>query len=158
MQRKNYILNSSRKGFAMIMAIVVIVIISTIMAMSISMTSQTTKQTTDVYLKEQAKIYAKSAVEYALFKISKENNSTQPCSFTGANFTQDDIYDINISVSYIYTNFSAVCGDPNIEYRALKTTPEENGSVLLDITVSIPTDRNLSTEPIRYFRRSIQKL
>ena len=34
------------------------------------------------------------------------------------------------------------------------TTPEQNGSVLMDITVT----SEAGSEPIRYFRRTIQKL
>lgn len=134
---------------AMIMAITVIVIMSTIMALSLSMTAQTSKRTTDLYLYEQAQLLAKSSVEYALLKIAQNN----PCSYTGEDIEkQDDIYDINISVSYIYTN------DFSCDYSyATVTTPEQNGSALIDVTVNV-TDTTVSTEPIRYFRRTIQKL
>lgn len=138
---------------AMIMAISVIVILATIMALSLALTSQTTKRTNDIYLYEQASLLAKSATEYALLKIAQENSSSDPCSYTGENFTQDTIYDINISVHYVYT--AGACSSPT--QWATVETAEQNGSVLIDVGVSI-LDTNISTEPIRYFRRSIQKL
>jgi len=155
MQRKNNILSyshkSARSGMAMIMAIAVIVIFATIMALALALTSQTTQRTTQLYLYEQAVLLSKSATEYALLRIAQDNNSSEPCNFTGVNFTQDDFYDINISVQYIYT--TGVCGS---QYATV-TTPEQNGSILLDVAVSV-NDANVSTEPIRYFRRTIQKL
>ena len=150
MQRKNYLLKHSllkKNGIAMIMAITVIVIISSIMALSLSMTTKNVKQTTDLYLYEQSVLLSKSATEYALLKIAQET----PCSYTGENFIQNDIYDINISVQYIYHKDYSCSNN----YTTVQT-PEQNGSALIDVTIS--TDTNVSTEPIHYFRRTIQKL
>lgn len=152
MQRKNNILKSSRSGMAMIMAIAVIVIVATILALSLSLTMQTSKRTTDVYLYEQAVLLSKSATEYALLRISQDNNATNPCTHTNdLNFIQDVIYDINITVQYIYTSPSPCT---TAQTYTTVTTPEQNGSVLMDVTVST----NAASEPIRYFRRTIQKL
>ena len=156
MQRKNNILRTShknKKAFAMIMAISVIVIISTIMALSLSMTTQTTKRTTDLYVYEQAVLLSKSAAEYALLEISQHS----ACSWKGASFTQDGIYKINITPRYIYTEASVCANGGATPYSTAVTTPEQNGSVLLDITVSVE-DENVTSEPIRFFRRSMQKL
>jgi len=153
MQRKNSILRASRNGMAMIMAIAAIIIISTIMALAIAMTSQTTKSTTDLYLHEQSILLAKSATEYALLKIAQENNSTNPCKVTSLNFNENDIYDINVSISYIYTT---MCPTASSSYTTVETE-EQNGSVLIDVAVSV-TDTTVATEPIRYFKRTIQKL
>lgn len=156
MQRKNNFLRNrmQKSGFAMIMAITVIVIMATLMAVALSMSAKSTKSTVDLYVYEQALLLSKSAAEYALLKISQENNSTNPCEFTGANFKKD-YYDVNISVKYIYTNFPTTCHDAQ-QYTTV-TTPEQNGSVLMDITVAVH-DANITSEPISYFRRTIQKL
>lgn len=139
----------------MIMAIAVLVIIGTIMALSLALTSQATKRTTDLYLYEQSILLSKSATEYALLRIAQDNNSTNPCNVTdNINFTQDTIYDINITVKYAYT--TAIC--PTADTFAIVQTPEQNGSVQIDVAVSVPQNKNVSSEPIRYFRRSIQKL
>jgi hypothetical protein len=127
------------------------------MALSLSMTRETGKRTTDMYLYEQAVLLSKSASEYALLRIALDG----PCSnLGGINFRpdlnnnanyNDDIYDVNISLRYSYTN---LCASNNF---AQVTTAEQNGSVLMDITVSV-NDTSVATEPIRYFRRTLQKL
>jgi hypothetical protein len=153
MQRKNYILKTyprQKKGFAMITAIIVVLIISTIMALSLALTAQTGKRTVDLYLYEQVALHAKSAAELALLDIAQGG----PCT-TVAPYTIDGFYDVNVSLRYIYTNPSP-CSLALTYFEV--ATPEQNGSVLMDVTVSVRADQNLSTEPIRYFRRSIQKL
>ena len=161
MQRKNYFLKTStlkhRNGMAMIMAIAVIVVLATIMALSLSLTTLTTKRTTDLYLYEQAVLYSKSVAELALLDIAKEG-----CA-NSRNYSFDSgLYDANVTMLYVYTEANTnVAGTTNCtpytktpSTPSYISTPEQNGSVLMDITVS--TDAG--TEPIRYFRRSIQKL
>ena len=159
MQRKNNLLiHSQKNGFPMIMAVVVVVVISTIMALALRLSTQTTKKTVDLYVYEQAILLSKSAAEYALLRISQDNNLTNPCNVTSLNFNPPsplNYYDINISIQYIYVAPSPCT---NAQTYTTVTTPEQNGSVLMDITVSVPTNKNITSEPIRYFRRSIQKL
>ena len=147
MQRKNNILKSSRSAMAMIMAIAVIVILATIIAISLSLTTQTTKRTTDIYLYEQSVLYSKSAAELALLDIAEAT----PCTITNQDYSFDSgLYNANVVVRYIYTT---ACTTANDNYFTI-TTPKQNGSVLMDITVTT----SAGSEPIRYFRRSIQKL
>ena len=159
MQRKNNILNRRHKSaFAMIMAISVIVIVATIMALGMLLTAKSVKKTADVYLYEQAVLMAHSAAEYSLLKIAEDG----PCShFNDLHFTQDTIYKIKITNRFVYTNpLPAKCvndGSANDNVYAIVTTPEENGSVLMDVSVTVD-DPTITSEPIRYFKRSIQKL
>lgn len=160
MQRKNYFLKHKqhKNGFAMIMAITVIVIIATIMALGLSMSSITAKRTTNMFLYEQATLLSKGATEFALLKISQSD----PCEITSINmkkdpFNDDDdngIFDINISIKYIYKG--DVCTNSSDQYIHI-STDEQNGSVLMDVSISV-TDETVTSEPIRYFRRTIQKL
>jgi len=152
MQRKNYILKNSRNAIAIIMAIGVIVIIGTIMALAVALGTQTTKQTNDLYLHEQAILYSKSATEYALLRISQVNNTTNPCNFQNSNFFKDD-YNIDIHVRYVYTSIPVGCPADTI----VVITPEQNGSAIIDVAVSV-ANTSIVTEPIRYFRRTLQKL
>jgi len=149
MQRKNSLLNK-KNGFAMIMAITVIVIIATIMALSLSLTSKTTKRTTDIYLYEQAKLYAKATSEIALLHIAKNGcQNTDNIIFGNAGEIQ---YDANVTMRYIYTTPVTGC----TQYATI-STPEQNGSVVMDILVTLH-DPTITSEAIRYFRRTIQKL
>jgi len=148
----------------MIMAIAAIVVIAGIMTISLSITSQTSKRTTDIYLYEQAALYSKSAAEFALLQIA----NAAPCSIPFINTTFGDnvianvnnIYDVNITLQYIYSGniaadspcFTAL----GVDYTQVQTD-EQNGSVLMDIAVTVD-DPTITSEPIRYFRRTIQKL
>lgn len=158
MQRKNSILRinprNKRFGFAMITAIIVIVVISTIMTLSLSLTAQSSKRTIDLYLYEQGELVAKSAVELTLLEIAKRDPATN-CLNTytppfDANITS--LFDVNVSVQYVFTGAVGGCD----MYINNINTAEQNGSVLMDVVVSTKTD--ITTEPIRYFRRTIQKL
>ncbi|MDD2358476.1 MAG: type II secretion system protein [Thiovulaceae bacterium] len=141
----------------MIMAIILIVVLTTIMALTLTFTSQTTKQTTDLYLREQAVLLAQSAAEYTMLAISGHdrgvNGNTNCLGAVNIQYPTsiNPIFDINVSIGYIGLN----CQN-GFNYIQNISTPESNGTVLLDITVS--SDSNTSTEPIRYFRRTIQKL
>jgi hypothetical protein len=156
MQRKNNFLGHSqhkmKNAMALIMAIGVIVVIGTIMALSLSLTSQTTKRTNDLYLYEQAVLLSKSATEYALLKIAQDG----ACSHTNdLVFTQDSFYDINISLLYIYEGTTNPCSAS--QTFTTVQTPEQNGSILIDVAVKI-SDPSIVTEPIRYSKRTLQKL
>jgi len=138
----------------MIMAMGAIVVIAGIMAMSLSLTTQTSKRTTDIYLYEQANIYSKSAAEFTLLNIANNLPCVEPAANL-LNLRLDNLYDLNITLQYIYSE-AATCANPpatGTPYFNV-STPEQNGSVLMDITVS----SDAGTEPIRIFRRTIQKL
>jgi hypothetical protein len=156
MQRKNNFLRinlkSSRSGIAMIMAIAVILIISTIMALSLSLTATTAKRTTDLYLHEQAILVSKSAAEIILLEIAANDPCDVNSSSAALNYTSNGIFDVNVTLKYVYTAPSP-CSAAVDKYFDI-STDEQNGSVLMDIIVTT----NEGTEPIRYFRRSIQKL
>jgi hypothetical protein len=155
MQRKNSILN--RSGMAMIMAIFVIVIISTILALSLRLSTQTTQKTTDLYLYEQSAILAHSAAEYGMLELAK----VAPCSLANRTFTYNGIYDINITMRYIPAAGTACAANASTILGTTSNYTAPNGisldgNVIMDITVTAnPTG---TTEPVRYFRRTVQKL
>ena len=156
MQRKNSLLKSSHKsGMAMIMAIAVIVIIATIMALSLSLTTITTKKTGDLYLYEQAAILSHSAAEYAVLRMSQ----VAPCSLPSIDFPYNNTYDVNVTMRYVSFAGTACETHSNNDGTNYGTTTylKSDGTVIMDIAVSV-TDTTVTTEPIRYFRRTIQKL
>jgi len=153
-ENRNNLRVAHRKGFAIVMAMGAIVIIAGIMAASLSLTSQTSKRTTDIYLYEQAELYAKSAAERTLLQIA----ANAPCVAPVRNYNLDNnIYNINVDLLYIYTAPSPCATASGTDYLSdanTITTDEQDGSVLMDITVTT----NAGTEPIRIFKRTIQKL
>lgn len=145
MQRKNSVLkNSSRSAFALIAAIIILIVIGGILGLSLRLSTQTSKNTADIYLREQAELMAKSAVERAMLEVA--NNGCRN-SFDSSN----NLFDINITMSYIGTSDFGC----NMYINNL-TTPEQNGSILMDVVVT--SKDGVTTEPIRFFRRSIQKM
>lgn len=153
----------------MIMAIIMILVLGGIMAAVISMTSQTTKRTTDVYLHEQAVLLTRSATEYAMLAVSGHDHVTlnncinridaqYPAAGAGA------MFDINITLQYI--GFGSTTGNDAIgginetacsDFIDVIQTPDSNGSILMDVIVTSSPNLNL-TEPIRYHRRTMQKM
>lgn len=147
MQRKNNFLKRSKRGLALIMAIMVIIIISTILALALMMNSQTSKSTADLYLYEQSRLLARSAAEYAVFKIGVDNNDTNRCSYTGEVFTENTIYNIAINVNYIYDDTTSACGAIDL------TQDTPFGAALIDVSVEVP--KNVVGESIRVFNRKL---
>ena len=131
----------------MIMAIAAVVVIAGIMALALSLNTQTSKRTTDLYLYEQAQIYTRSAAEFALLQIANDG----ACFHQSVNISPDGLFNLNVTIRYIYDAANTCAADRTYTFV---NTPEQNGSVLMDITVS--TDAG--TEPIRVFKRTIQKL
>lgn len=148
-----------RQGFSMITAIVFMVLVATLGALALSLSTTTVKQTGDLYLREQAELLVQSATEYALLAISGHQiNSANGCLNT-INATYETIFDINISIYYLGRGLPNGCRDfsgtvgipPDIN------TSDSNVTVMIDTVVSVPVDKNVTTEPIRIHRRTIQK-
>ena len=139
----------------MIMAVVIMLVVATITMFTLLQTGQTVKRTADLYLYEQAELHTKGAIEYALFKIAEGG------CYNNLNLTLDSIYDINITMSYVYSGaMTNVAGGTNCDEfisGPYISSPEQNGSVLMDIVVNISAT-NTGTDPIRYTRRTLQKL
>ena len=146
-----------RNGMALFAAIAFLVIIATLGALSLRLITQTTKTTVDAYLYEQSAIYAKSAAELALLEIAKNGACTTDFSAvqTAIDPLPSPVYIVTITPRYIYKGLT--CGGGNDYLSTPITTDEQNGSVVLDISVEV-NSTSVTTEPIRYFRRTIQKL
>lgn len=144
-----------RKGFSLLTAIIIILLIATLSALALSLSAFSTKQSSDLYLREQAELLLQSANEYALLALSAhEINATNNClNYINASFpdTVTPLFDINISIHYLGINLPNTCQ---------RFTNNDISTIDSNITVIIDTivqDHNVSTEPIRLHRRTIQK-
>ncbi len=141
-----------RSGFTLLSAIFLMVLIAVLMMLTLSLSSQTTKQTSDLYLREQAQLLAKSSTELALMAISAHNNTVDCINELNLNYAGVGTgYDINMKLFYIGNGMPTTCNtlDNGI------ATADSNGTVLIDTTV---TYRDTETnETVRYHRRTIQK-
>lgn len=147
-----------RKGFSLLTAIVFIVLIATLSALALSFSTFSVKQTSDIYLREQAELLLQSGTEYALLALSgHEINATTGCLNTiNAQFpnTTNPIFDINISIHYLGITLPNTCQRFSTNDIA---TVDSNLTVIIDTIVETTADNNISTEPIRLHRRTIQK-
>ena len=162
MQRKSGILKG-RRAFAMIMAIFFMILIATLLTYMLASSSETAKRTTNDYLNEQAQLLAKSAVEYTILRVSgvdrtlpagclRSFNSTYPAAGATA------LFDINITIEYF--GFGNACAPAfaagGVPIGTIQTA-ESNGTMMIDVYVTDNVNLQL-TEPIRYHRRTLQKL
>lgn len=144
-----------RKGFSLITAIMFIVLVATLGALALSLSTFATKQTSDLYLRTQAELLAKSATEYALLAISGHDNSVDCVEQINSQYPEagaNALFDINVSLRYIGDGLpcnAAVLLDNNI------TTADSNLTVLIDTVIT--SANGVSTEPIRFHRRTLQK-
>ena len=155
-------MRTTRSAFAMMTAVGVLVVLAVIMAFSIQMNTKSTKEVVDVYLKNQAELYAKNAAEFALYKIAKAHTRCSPATINS--FTIDNIYDVTVDVSYAY----AVEGTDNYEcpapaktyvkFLAASSPDREYGYVKIDVTVEVKEDKKVTSEPIRVVRRYIEDI
>ena len=150
----------TRGGFAMIMAIFFMILIATLLSYMLSTTSETAERTTNIYVNEQAQLLAKSAVEYAILRVSGHDRSAGGNCENSFNAKYPDstnpLFDINVTIQYIGFGGLAGCTD----FIANIQTPESNGTMLIDVYVSSttgPTGLNLS-QSVSYHRRTLQKL
>lgn len=156
MQRKSRILNN-RSGFAMITAIFFMIIIATLLTYMLSSTAETAEKTTKAYLNEQAQLLAKSAVEYAILQVSSTDRgvASANCLKTVTATYPEGAPIFNIQVNIAYHGFGAGCTGNGT--AATVDTPESNGTMLIDVYVEDDPGLNLD-EPVRYHRRTLQKL
>ncbi|AOO64892.1 hypothetical protein [Sulfurospirillum halorespirans] len=152
-----------RKGFSLLTAIIFMILIASLSALALSISALSVKQTSDTYLREQAELLLRSSTEYALLAISAHDIATNDNCLNTINAqyipstSATAIFDINISMHYIGTGLpvgNAKCqkfSESNI------STTDSNVTVIIDTIVSTVTDNNISTEPIRLHRRTIQK-
>ena len=143
-----------RSGMAMFAAIAFLLIMATIMGLMVSMTTLTTKRGVDIYFQEQAHLLAKSATEFAMLAISGYTRSpANGCINDIHSSYMTDVYEVNTSIRYI--GLGGIC-DASNSYIDDIVTPESNGTVLIDVYVTIPSDKS-GAEPVRFHRRTIQK-
>lgn len=146
-----------RKGFSMLTAIIFMVLVATLGALSLSLSTSSVKQTSDIYLREQAELLVQSATEYALLAISGHNFNTNCLNIIHATYPTngaDKLFDINISLYYMGNNLPTGCQTLTGNLNNIDTN-DSNLTVIIDTIVTSSSD--ISLEPIRIHRRTIQK-
>ncbi len=140
-----------RRGFSLIIALIILVLMATILTMALSLSTQTVKQTSDIYLKGQAEIYARSVTEYALLAISGHDNR-QNC-IKSINIDLPPNHEANLTIWYLGKG-GGIDSCANTLADDVET-PESNFTIIIDTIVS--TKSSVGGEPLRIHRRTVQK-
>jgi len=149
---------TKRSGFAMLLAIFVVVMVALGGVVLLSNASIGTKSMGDNYLRAQAELLAESATEFAVMRAQDFNTSGANC-LNELNITVQDasgtaMFDANVSIQYSFEGAEPTNGQCN----TLTQNTGNDTIMLIDTTVATTDGTNLSTEPIRVFKRSWQKL
>lgn len=139
-----------RSGFSMLTAIFILVLIATVMTLMLMLTTTTADKTANIYLKEQTHLIARSATEFALLAASGHDYSGGTC-LENINLSYDDY---NVSIQLYYIGNALPCNVSHILANNI-STPDSNGTVIIDTVVTYPINPNQNA---RYARRTLQKL
>ncbi|BAF70462.1 hypothetical protein [Nitratiruptor sp. SB155-2] len=144
-----------RKAISLLTAIIFMLLIAVLMGLAISLLGTTTAKVANRYLYEQAQLLARSGTEYAILAIQgHEINSSTGC-LNQINLNYNDTFDINITLHYIGKGLpTANCNilDNSVAFD------ESNASVLVDTIVQLKDPKLNNGVPIRYVKRTLQKL
>ena len=144
-----------RRGFGLITAIIIMMTVAVLMSMMIGLSTATTKQTSDIYIKEQARLYLRSATEYALMAISGHNNNNDCIKDITLKFQNGGITNYTAKVNLQYMG-SGISGCTHTIDNGV-VTDDSNYTVIMDVVVEANQATLGLTEPIRVHRRTLQK-
>ena len=142
-----------RRGFGLITAIVIMMTVAVLMSLMIGLSSSTVKQTSNLFIKEQARLYLRSATEFALLAISGHDNSVSCVEDVNITFDNNS-YHASVDIWYMGRGISASCSkivDNTIQ------TDDSNYTVIMDVIVEANQTKLGLSEPIKLYRRTLQK-
>lgn len=155
MQRKKHLLaRKRRRAIAMLAAIGVLVALSLIMSFAISSQSKSSKRALDIYIENQAEIFAKNAAEYLLYKIAKDGNCSISTPFS---VVLEEHYIVDVTPTYIYSDAISGCPASAVPLEPVGEA-DAYGYVQIDVRVSVDENAQVVSEPIRIFRRYIEDI
>jgi len=147
---------TKRSGFSMILAIFVVMIIAVLATSILSTATRGAKSVGDRYFLAQANLLADSSIEYAIMR-AQGFDATTNC-LNRVNIRIDDpngvhTYDANVSILYSFSGAAPGGSCLYIEQNTGRAT-----TMLIDATVSLNDDANITSEPIRVNKRTQEKL
>lgn len=147
-----------RGGFSLIGAIVFLIFIALIGVLSLQTSSQSAKQSTSLYLKTQGELLARSGVEFAILSIlahdiKARDNCINSIRLTYPKSADKALFDIRIDIQYMGNGMPTSCH--MVDGADSVKTVDSNITTLIDVYVQ--THEGVSTEPIRFHRRTMQK-
>ncbi|MDX1810174.1 MAG: type II secretion system protein [Sulfurospirillaceae bacterium] len=148
-----------RSGFGLIQTLLIIILVSGLLVVAMKYAKITIKQTGDIYAKESAELFMKSALETSLLAISGyQRNATNGCLKEINVTSADDRFfaDINISKYYLL-NGSQDCNYCGSLCKPI-STEESSGMVMLKVHVMTnPKNPKNKNKNISLYMRTLQK-
>lgn len=129
-----------KKGFSIILAIIFIVTVAGIGALSIGLATTGAKTSLNIFVKEQARLLADSAIEYAILKV-QQNDFNATCI--------DEIiinYPSNTDPAFVATLHLTYIGDKNGDKKSLaycSNVIDNNSSELSAIMINGQVKSNI---------------
>lgn len=148
---------NNRRAFGMMVAILVILLIGIVGAVVIKTSTLSIKTSNDRYLRYQAELLADSAIDYAVLQLQGYNVANDCLEHLDINVTAADglstMFVINNTYFYSFKGASPVnCNTQNV----LAQNTGRDTTVVIDTIVDL-NDTTIATEPIRIYRRTVQK-
>lgn len=152
-----------KKGFSLIMAIFFVMLIATLGMMSLSLSSKMVKQSGDVYLKEQAELYAMSATSLAVLDMQGTDYS-KDC-LTEKTYDFGDGFSARVNIFYLDSDMPGCRRSPNIKssndinkrFMELKDVNNNRVNYYNVALIDVMVQNNDGIEPVRFHRRTIQR-
>ncbi|MDO9055574.1 MAG: hypothetical protein Q7U69_03445 [Sulfuricurvum sp.] len=156
---------TKRHGFAMILAIVVVVLVALGGVMLLSNATMGSKSVGTNYLHAQAELLAMSATEFAVMRAQDVNTSKNAANHCLEHLNINVVdsagaaaYSVNTTIRYSFKGAVPLgCTPPNADVNTTLAQNTGNDTTML-IDVVVTSNANLTTESIRVFKRTWQKL
>lgn len=103
-----------KKAFSMILAIIFIVAVASIGALSIALSNTGAKTSVNLFFKEQAKLLAQGASEYAILKIQQNDFATTCIDEIEVLYPSDDNPTFVATIKLTYIGKTTATADPAV--------------------------------------------
>ena len=150
-----------KKGFSLIMAIFFVMLIATLGMMSLSLSSKMVKQSGDVYLKEQAELYAMSATSLAVLDMQGTDYS-KGC-LTKRTYDFGDGFVATVNIFYLDSDMpkcdSSAKSSNKIDKNnmGLKDVDGNDANYYNVALIDVMVQNTDGIEPVRFHRRTVQR-
>ncbi len=140
-----------KRGFSLLIAIAFLVVIAIVGTLTMMTVATGTKETKNLYLYEQAQLYARSAVEYAILKI-QEHDFEKNC-LKKIDFKFEDLFEGTVHIKYIgHGSKISNCGSENFISDGKSESDNKISAVILYTRVYSTNDG----EQVSYSRVTTQ--
>lgn len=145
-----------KNGFSLVMAVVFMVILAILGMMALNFATKAAKQTTNIYLREQAELLAISATEFAVMAMQDHDYSVNCLENVTVTYPDKDnpMFVATVDIYYFDSRLKNCSNIVKSNPAGATLGPNPTNMAMLD-TVVVNNPAVLS-EPIRYFKRTIQ--